>query len=335
MAMIDADAHVIESEATWEFMASEDRQYAPRALSDEGKDWWVIDGRRIQRGTNLGSGIARESYELTDVAARLRHLDALEIDLQVLYPTLFLQPVTARAEVQRALYRSYNRWLADASARSGGRLRWAVAVPWLSIPDALEELRWAKGHGACAVFMRCLEADRRPHDPYFFPVYEEAGRQDLPICIHTSTGSFAHFEFYSGDPVSIFRLPLLGAFQSLVYEQVPERFPTLRFGFIEATSQWVPWLVKYLSQRLAQGGRPPTGNILQANRLYVTCEMVDDVDYVIRYAGEDNLIIGTDYSHADPTAELEALRRLRDEGTVEPAVIQKILDANPRALYGL
>ncbi|HZS02505.1 MAG TPA: amidohydrolase family protein [Chloroflexota bacterium] len=333
--MIDADAHVIESEATWENLAPEDRRHAPQAIADGGRDWWLIDGRRIPRGTNLGVNTPRPSYELTDVAARLAHLDALEIDVQVLYPTLFLQPVTARPEVQCALYRAYNRWLANATAQSGGRLRWAVLVPWLSIPDALEELRWGKAHGACAVFMRCLEAERRPHDPYFFPVYEEASRQDLPICIHTSTASFTLFELYGGDPVNAFRVPLLGAFHTVVYEEVPQRFPGLRFGFIEATSQWVPWQVNYLTQRLRISGRPPTGNILRDNRLYVTCETVDDVDYVARYAGEDQLVIGTDYSHADPSAELEALRRLRDEQCVAPGLIQKILDDNPRALYGL
>ena len=35
------------------------------------------------------------------------------------------------------------------------------------------------------------------------------------------------------------------------------------------------------------------------NRVYVTCQTDDDLDYVLGYAGEDNLVIGTDYGHSD------------------------------------
>ena len=45
--------------------------------------------------------------------------------------------------------------------------------------------------------------------------------------------------------------------------------------------------------------------------------------------------IGTDYGHADNAAEIEALRKLRKDGKLPGRVIDKILDDNPRALYGL
>ena len=335
MAMIDADAHVIEAKRTWEFALPEDRPHLPQTIVEGGEESWLIDGRRFGKRRNIGRDSTAASQELRDVDERLRHLDELEIDIQVLYPTLPLAPITGRPEVELAVYRATNRWLADACARSRGRLRWAVLVPWMSPPEALAELRWGQEHGACAVFMRPLETDRPPSDPYFFPVYAEAERLNLPICIHTATGSQMLFDLHRGDPVSSFRLPLLGAFHTLVYAGIPQQFPRLRWGFIEATAQWVPWQVNYLTQRLRKAGRPPTGNILQDNRLYVTCETVDDIGYIARYAGADNLVIGTDYGHDDPTAELAALRRLRHEGLVDPALVQKIVEDNPRALYGL
>jgi predicted TIM-barrel fold metal-dependent hydrolase len=66
-----------------------------------------------------------------------------------------------------------------------------------------------------------------------------------------------------------------------------------------------------------------------------TCQTDDDLDHVLTYAGNDNLVIGTDYGHADNAAEIEALRKLRNEGKIGSQVIDKILDDNPRALYGL
>ena len=56
---------------------------------------------------------------------------------------------------------------------------------------------------------------------------------------------------------------------------------------------------------------------------------------MLGYAGADNLVIGTDYGHADNAVEIEALRKLRGEGKLNGQVIDKILQDNPAALYGL
>jgi len=56
---------------------------------------------------------------------------------------------------------------------------------------------------------------------------------------------------------------------------------------------------------------------------------------VLQYAGEDNLVIGSDYGHNDTSSEIQALRNIREKGGVEPRIIDKILDDNARALYGL
>jgi predicted TIM-barrel fold metal-dependent hydrolase len=67
----------------------------------------------------------------------------------------------------------------------------------------------------------------------------------------------------------------------------------------------------------------------------VTCQTDDDLDHVLGYAGEDNLVIGTDYGHADNAVEIEALRKLRADGKLPGRVIDKILQDNPAAFYGL
>ena len=76
-------------------------------------------------------------------------------------------------------------------------------------------------------------------------------------------------------------------------------------------------------------------NVLKENRIYVTCQTDDDLDYLLGYAGEDNLVIGTDYGHSDNASEIEALRKIRNEGKIAARVIDKILDDNARALYAL
>jgi predicted TIM-barrel fold metal-dependent hydrolase len=67
----------------------------------------------------------------------------------------------------------------------------------------------------------------------------------------------------------------------------------------------------------------------------VACQTDDDLPYVLKYAGEDHLVIGTDYGHNDTSSEILALRKLQEDGAVPPHIVKKILDDNARALYGL
>ena len=52
------------------------------------------------------------SQGLTDVKARLKDLDSFGVDVQVIYPTLFLANVTDDLAFEAALMRAYNSYLA-------------------------------------------------------------------------------------------------------------------------------------------------------------------------------------------------------------------------------
>ena len=60
---------------------------------------------------------------------------------------------------------------------------------------------------------------------------------------------------------------------------------------------------------------------------------LDDIPYVLKYTGEDNLVIGTDYGHNETASEIEALRNLRGQEGIAPSVVDKILSHNPRARH--
>lgn len=342
MTVIDSDAHVIETDHTWDFMDESERQFKPPVVVDAGdarKAFWIIDGKLRPKGfANVGAETPRESRELLDVGARLRHMDALGTDIQVLYPSM-LTHMTDRPELELALCKSYNRWLAEVWQQSDNRLRWVAQLPLRSMDKALTELQFATQRGACGVFIKSIEGDRLLTDRYFFPLYEEASRLNVPICVHASAGNPAMEALLSqdrdGGNFSKFKLSVISAFHSLVVDGVPDVFPHLRFGFIEVSSQWVPHLVHDLARRFEWKGRSLAHDLLRDNRLYVACQMDDDLPYVISYAGEDNLVIGTDYGHADTSSELLALQRFRERRDLEPRVIEKILDDNPRAFYGL
>ena len=141
MPTIDADAHVIESDETWRYIPNEKLRpflISPGAGRPQN---WLIDGRVFNRGVNFDRNLPVDICEMRDIKSRLKHMDQLDIDVQVLYPSLFLRPLTARAEVENAICRSYNQWLIDVCARAEGRLKWIAVVPVIDaarIPPALE-----------------------------------------------------------------------------------------------------------------------------------------------------------------------------------------------------
>ena len=211
----------------------------------------------------------------------------------------------------------------------------------MDMEKAIDELKFSKENGACAIFVRSIEGDRQLIDPYFFPLYEEAAKLDVPICVHASVGSPALDRILAqgrdtGNFLR-FKLTVVGACHQILSNNIPQQFPTLRFGFIETSSQWVPFVVNDLLRRAGRLGWdvPTAGEFLKQNRVYVTCQNDDDLPFVLKYAGEDNLIIGTDYGHADNATEMEALKLFQDRTDLPKPVIKKILDDNPRALYGL
>jgi len=337
MPTIDADAHVIETDRTWDYMDEADSRYRPIIVSsqDGKKQFWLVDGRTTPRGP-INVALPESNREMQDIDSRLRHMDELGIDVQVLYPTVFLAPLTNRAEIEAALCRSYNRWLADIYRKADRRLPWIAMLPLMTMETTIEEIAFAKANGACGLFTRGIVNNRLLSDPYFYPLYQEASRLGLPVCVHAATGDFEWIDLFQRESgFSQFKLPVLIAFHTIVYKEIPQKFPALRFGFIEVKAQWVPYLIHELSRRIKERGKSFNQNIMRDNRLYVACQTDDDLLYIVKYAGEDSLVIGTDYGHSDTSAEIEALRKLRHNSEMSPGVLDKILYDNSRALYGL
>jgi len=365
--IIDADTHLFEPPQTWDHFDKE--LYLRRPVIVEGpKDtiyrktrFWLIDGNIFPKPAGKGSfllGTPTESEmiglgpmpdvrarELLDLEGRLRAMDQMGVYAQVVYPTLFLAYITDDVKLEIALCRAYNRFLADQCAKANRRLRWVVVPPLRDINASIEELDFAKPHGAVGVFFRGVEGNRTLDDEYFFPVYEAAQRLDLAICIHTGPGSPAIASVFDVTRSHTFphtrTLPLM-AFRNLVANKVPERFPTLRFGFIEAGASWVPYVLHAL--RGVFGGEPERWGpaLFRDYRFYCTYEEWEDLPYLLRHAGEDSLLVGSDWGHhggrglgGDPSGQPEVFSNMRARGDVTPQVVEKLLVANPRRFYGI
>ena len=358
--IIDADAHVVESARTWDFMDPSERQYRPvplQAPEENGTklQFWLIDGKMRglrfpafsaaeleKRSKQVGRKFAasQESRELGNVDLRLQHMDETGVDVQVLHNTMFIESVTDHAAVEVAVYKSWNRWLADIWRQGKGRLRWSCMAPTLSMTDALDQIRFGKENGACAVLMRPVEGNRLLSDPYFYPIYDEASRLDMPIAIHIANGNPWLTDLYThpvrtGTGLHRFRIPTVAAFNDIVLSEIPQVFPKLRWGFIEASAQWLPWVLHEAKNRFKTLGREWLNNFTKEYRMFVTCENSDDLPYIVQQAGADCLVIGTDYGHTDTSSDVDAIKIFKSRTDLPPEAKRKILSDNARALYGL
>ena len=103
LPVIDADAHVIETERTWDYLEPLEQKYRPQLFyskDDGNQQYWVIDGkirgfrfptlneqqlRELSQKTGRNLETPQAARELDDVELRLQHMDRLGIDIQVLH----------------------------------------------------------------------------------------------------------------------------------------------------------------------------------------------------------------------------------------------------------
>jgi predicted TIM-barrel fold metal-dependent hydrolase len=360
--VLDADTHIAESEAMWNFIEKDmypRRPVLARIPDDtwykERNAFWLIDSEIFPKPAGKASfslitpsAQKRESgrgdihlavRELTDPLARLKDMDKIGVDAQVIYPTLFLVYLTDDGALETALCRAYNRFLADACAKAPERLKWVMIPPLRDRQAALAEIRWAKENGAVGIFFRGMEGNLTLDDPYLQPIYALAEEVDLAICIHTGSGSRHLMQLFDVERNHTFAhnriLPVV-AFRDLVANRIPEKFPRLRFGFIEAAATWVPyvWHVLKRSVRGDLKNKDPR-ELFREYRFWVACEADEELPHLLNYIGEDHLVIGSDYGHNDPSKEPDFVNNMRAREDVPPEVIEKILCENARRLYGI
>jgi hypothetical protein len=125
MPVVDADAHIDGTDETWEYMDEEFVKYKPITVTQTFGEappilpwgynrYWFVGGKiRVRRyRDDVRTASTTETRELLDVQERLAQLDELGIDVQVIYPTSFLMAMSEKPEVEAALRKSYNRWMA-------------------------------------------------------------------------------------------------------------------------------------------------------------------------------------------------------------------------------
>lgn len=277
---------------------------------------------------------------------RSQHLDPNNIDIgvmQVFSPTVSAEP---NHEFCAALCTAVNDWQAAVWADPEPRLRGAVVVPQEDAAASVAEIeRLAGDRRFLQVGMapRCIEPIGKPR---FWPIYAAAEAAGLPIGLHVSgfgghaTSAAGWMSYYAEDhPASI--QTLQAVMTSLIAEGVCERFPKLRFIFIEGGWAWVPSLSRRLDKQwerfrteVPHVKRPPSEYVRE--QFYYTTQQIEEPEVqahlrdIIDQIGWDRMLFSTDYPHwdfDDPQTTFKI--------PLSKAEREAIFRGNARALYRL
>ena len=357
--VIDADAHVEESTETWQFL---DPAFSPRrpvavALPEdtsfkEHNAVWIIDNKLRQSAANptimaraQKKKISIASQELTDVAARLKDLDRFGIEKQVIYPSAWIGCLAEDVDLEAALARSYNQFMARQCGCSGGRLYYAAVLPFRRPEAATEEIRRVARMGsAVSIFMRGLEWDLPIHHPSFRPIFGEAERQRLAVAVHLGFGSPTISRMFDGMPRiegELAFVPPSGgrlasalliqfAFHNLIKDSLIDRYPALRWAFLEGGSEWLIPAIRALDRSGFECKK-----YFAEGRIFVSCEPDEDLPYVASKLGEECLVVASDMPHSDDFHHDRPEETFRERGGLSESLLRKMLRENAARLYGI
>ena len=361
MRVIDCDAHVEESVESWQYLDPEYYLLRPiPVVFPEDTCFgthnaaWVIDYKLRYFASNptlmkraRDKGVSIPVQEMRDIKQRLAHMDELGIDVQVVFPSLWLGCLAENVELEAALARSYNQFMATQCGESGGRLQYVAIVPWRRPDLAVQEIRRVKKLGSVAgIFARGIEWDRPLTLPIIGRFSKKPPSKTCPspctwataparpsaacskACQGRSTTSSRRFIPWEKDS-SADRTYCTGFSK---FSDLPcwTTSPKLRVAFLEAGIDWAPRLVKGLGEsRRAKIDR------WLAERVFISCALDDDLPHVTNKLGDDFIVTATDFPHGDAFRQDQLAQGLMKRGDLNDNLIEKILSANSRRLYCL
>jgi predicted TIM-barrel fold metal-dependent hydrolase len=228
-----------------------------------------------------------------------------------------------------AICAAFNDYFIDTWLSMDDRFKYAISVPSQDPLQAAAEIRRIGRHSQVVSvslpLLNILMGNR-----YYWPIYEAAQEVDLPILVHV-TGPDSIFY---GTPISAGGIPesyverYVTLFQagessvnSLVFSGTLDRFPRLKFIFVEYGFMWllpllwrmdktwralrneVPWVKKSPIEYVHDQMRFTTQPLDEP-------EDPKDVDKLIGLLGFDQIMFSTDYPHWDNDMPGQVLRGL-------------------------
>lgn len=290
-------------------------------VADTGAQWFGSTVERDKSGapvtvTNgrrqvFGSSLHFEGHE-----QRLRQMDELGIDMQILslMPPLFRYDLPA--ELGLAAARAVNDELADLCARWPDRFMGFATLPLQDAEASIRELERATGElGLVGMAMGTSVLDHDLDDPRLLPVFDACARQRALVFVHPAgvrRGTTMSSYFLANIVGNPWETTM--AIASLIFGGVLERLPDLVMcfahggGYAAAAAGRMEHGFRVRPETHVAAIRPPSEVLGQ---IYVDSLTHDPsaLRWLVERYGIEHVLLGTDFpadmGPADPVPEIE------------------------------
>ncbi|MDA0797811.1 MAG: amidohydrolase family protein [Chloroflexi bacterium] len=338
---IDGDGHIMENpKRLAELLEEPYREF--RSTPMESSALVPLDGVDRNLGTRLFKGSARTTQEWLDA------LDRGPMAKSVLFPTLGLfSGFVKDPDYQAALCRAYNTWVAsDICEPSGGRLLAVGLLPTHHEDAAEAELRRAKSLGLAGVMFPADGVHLLGHKR-FDGVYGAAAELDFPVTVHASGSSNAPGadvfpKFIQAHSVA-HPFGIMRHFTSMMFEGVFDKFPSVKFAFLETGATWVPWWMDRLDEEYESRGavdaplvkNVPSSYVHTGGNIFFGCESNERMlPQVMDVIGADTVMYASDYPHWDCEYP-ESLHKIQTREDLSDAQRRTLLHDTAARFYGI
>ncbi len=261
--------------------------------------------------------------EYRDRDARLKVMDEQGVQGAFFFPTLGVgmeEALIQDPEAIVAAFRAFNRWVYDDWGFSyKERIFAAPYITLVDVDNAVAELEWALERDVRLVVMRSAPVrtpgmSRSLADPIFDPYWARVNEAGITVAFHGGDAGYGRYfdDWGEGGTVESFKASgfksVVGGsrapfdtFAALVCHGLFHRFTNLRICSIEMGALWVPWLMQ--SFRRAYGISPsefvedPVETFKR--HVWINPFHEDDVKDLGDLMGPENLIMGSDWPHAE------------------------------------
>lgn len=267
------------------------------------------------------------AYGAHDPVDRVKALDAMGLNRQIVFPTILLHLYMGETETEYALGEAYCDFMLDWAKESNGRLRPVMLGNMHNVERSMRQADHFIQAGADVVQIAANKAPAglSPAAEEWDPYWARFAEADVPLLFHLGS----HRGFF--DDMAMQNTPRLrpvdkagagegqGAFglmtmhfaaeaylTAMIMGGVFERHPNLKFGVIELGAGWVSSWVERLDHQLNYFAKSLAANIDDKPSFYINRNLritpfyKEPVGTYIQRDGLDDVyVFSTDYPHAE------------------------------------
>lgn len=342
--LISTDDHNLEALNLWEDrLPAKFQDRAPKFYRDEtGALKFEAEGRAL-----IPPGIDEEISGglpgFTDIDAKLAAMDKEGIEISFLFHGM-VQGLNGLQdkELYWACIDVYNEWLAEYTKDHRDRLVPIAILPTFLKPEASHDyIQKLKDLGYKALQMPSFPRGVRYNSMTMEPLWSAIEESGIPLQFHV--GAYPEFSGTGAIGANIARnlCPYRGLLGQLTFAGIFDRHPELNVVFTEGGAAWVAQALMdmdYIVKSYSMSLKPKLG-MMPSEYWYRQCYVSFIIDPIamrlVDVIGEDNMMWGSDYPHAEGTwgDTSEMLRGMWE--AIGPVAGEKLLGGNAIRLWNL